>query len=140
MKSLLNNVISLVILITILWYVIELEIINCECAIHWCQKFIKYFTPIIIIFIILVMNLGKRGITNILMRNKYWSTVFTFYIITNLAFLAFLIIYFIRLKRENCECAENWKQWILIIPGVLFTLTFLIGFYVGFKNAIQNKN
>ena len=138
MKELLNNVISLVISIVILWYVIELEINQCECAIHWNQKFIKYFTPVIILFIILMMTIEKRGIKNILMKNNYLLPIFALYIIINLVYLVNLIFYFIRLKRETCVCAENWKQWALIIPSVIFTITFVIGFYIGFKKAIQN--
>ena len=98
MKELLNDVISLVISIIIFWYVIELEIIHCECAFHWNQKFIKYFTPFIILFIILMMTIEKRGIRNILMKNNYLLPIFALYIITNLVYSVNLIFYFIRLK------------------------------------------
>ena len=140
MKSLISNVVSLLITLGILWYVIELDKKQCECAVHWNQRFIKYFSPIVILFIIIMMIVGKLGIKNALERFTILVPVFALYILANIAFIINMIVYFIRLRTDNCECAEDWKQWLLIIPGIMFTITFVIGFYLGFKRAIKQKN
>jgi hypothetical protein len=139
MKHIIGNVISLLITAGILWYVIELDKKECECAVHWNQRFIKYFSPIVIVFILVIMVIGKPGVKSVLVNHNFLVPIFALYVLTHLAYIINMVVYFIRLRTDNCECAEDWKQWLLIVPSIMFVITFIIGFYFGFKQAIQNK-
>ena len=107
----------------VLKYVLENEQKNCECALTWHHRFIKFYAPILI-FMLFVNLLFK----NEMQRNKNKMLVKVPLGIIGLVSLVYsitLIVYFFRLHLKECKCAEDWKRFALIAPLVIFLIVLL---------------
>ena len=129
-----NVLVSIALQSLILKYVLDNERNNCECALSWHHRFIKFFCPILIVmlFVNLLFNkelVGLRG-----KRNNPAVKV-ALLLLSIFAFLSFvysivLIIYFFRLQMKECKCAEDWKRFALIAPLVLLAILVLVILFV----------
>ena len=118
-----SSLVSIVCYSLILKYVLENEQQNCECALTWHHKFIKFFTPVIIFMLFVellfndVLNKNKNQVVNLL--RLAFSIMSIFYTLT-------ITVYFIKLFREKCKCSEDWKRHILAIITVFTILAILL--------------
>lgn len=118
----------------ILKYVLENEKNNCECALTWHHKFIKFYAPVVIFmqFIrLLFLKELKMGIKS----NHLIKMLFSIIGLTSIAYIITLMVYFFKLKIEDCKCSEDWKRKVLIYPliiiGVIITLVLFLMFVLG---------
>lgn len=138
-KKCVSCFVTLVLTLIILLYVLELEKKDCKCAINGHQQFIKYFSPVVIVVTLLTIMVGRNGMKNIFKTNKVALPIFVIYALVNIVYVVNLIVYFFKLRKRECDCARDWKEWVLIVPGVFFMISFIIGFYTGFKRAVENN-
>ena len=108
----------------ILKYVLENEKNNCECALTWHHKFIKFYAPVVILMLFIKLLFKKeieRNIGNMLLHIPLAliGLVTSIYSIT-------LIIYFFRLHLDKCKCADNWKRYALITPIILVAIILIM--------------
>lgn len=135
-----NNIISILITITILWYVNNLDRKKCDCAMTWYHKYIIYFSVVIIILTLLTfIEKGSILVNQIINKYKILFVIYGVYFLAYLFYIVSLLFYFMKLKNSDCKCAEDWKQWMLLIPVIIFILSFIIGFYQGFKKNIKQS-
>lgn len=120
----------------ILKYVLENESNNCECALSWHHNYIKVFAPVII-FMAFARLLFSNEI-NKAKSNQLLKLIFYIISIASFVYTITLLIYFFKLKREDCKCSEDWKRKMLLYPVVVFAIIFLILFLISFL-GIFNK-
>ena len=120
----------------ILKYVLENESNNCECALSWHHNYIKVFAPVII-FMAFARLLFSNEI-NKAKSNQLLKLIFYIISIASFVYTITLLIYFFKLKREDCKCSEDWKRKMLLYPVVVFAIIFLIIFLVSLL-GIFNK-
>lgn len=120
-------------------YILENESNNCECALSWHHNYIKVFAPIII-FMAFARILFSNEI-NKAKRNVIFKIIFGLISLASLVYTITLIVYFFKLKIEDCRCSEDWKRKMLLYPIVVFaTIVFLIIFLVlSFSRGVQKK-
>ena len=121
----LDSLIFIIINLFIFSYIIHLEKIKCDCAKDWKQTTIKYLSVFNIIYniilIIFFKNIVKYGIRNSLVINslRLVNVVIIFYYIS-------ILLYFSQLKKDNCECSEDWKRKLLLFPLYIVILFILV--------------
>ena len=119
-----NVLVTIALNAIILKYVLENEKNNCECALTWHHKFIKFYAPVVI-FMLFVRLLFKdtiaRNISNMLL-----TIPLSIIGLVTVAYSITLIIYFFRLQLDKCECADNWKRYTLIAPIIFFAIIMLM--------------
>lgn len=121
------GIISLIFIIIILIYILELETKKCECSKHWMRDFIKYVSIIMLIIttIILFIPNGKE-----LCKNNVICRVFLgLYGLLVFAYVIIVLVYFFHIKKKikaNCECALDWKRYALLYPFIAIFIVILI--------------
>jgi len=119
-----NVLVTIALNAIILKYVLENEKNNCECALTWHHKFIKFYAPVVI-FMLFVRLLFKDAL--IRNRSNMLLTIPLSIIgLVSIAYSITLIIYFFRLHLDKCECADNWKRYTLIAPIIIFAIVMLM--------------
>ena len=135
---LVTGVVSLVVSVVILLYVLELEREKCDCSDHWMRDMIEYWT--IVVIVVGVLNLVAPKALDACVSNPVCSVVHGLYGIVGLVYVIVLIVYYVRLeKQENCPCSTNWKKHALIIPVIVFVILFVIGFVIGFRRSALKR-
>ena len=137
-----NVLVSIALQSVILKYVLDNERNNCECALSWHHRFIKFFCPILIVmlFVNLLFNKELRGLKS--KRNNPAVKV-ALLLLSIFAFLSFiysivLIVYFFRLQMKECKCAEDWKRFALIAPIVVLAIIVLLILFVRLVLSLKN--
>lgn len=123
------NIINVVVASVILRYVHELDASKCGCALlAWQHRFIKYVSPIVIIanLIKIFVNQDPREFIKSCQENKALATVTSVYLVLGLLYSINLVLYFLKLRYSNCECARNWKQLGLLYPALIFSVILVI--------------
>jgi hypothetical protein len=125
-----NVLVSIALQSVILRYVLENERKNCECALSWHHRFIKYFAPIVIVMLFVNLLFSKQLMN---LRNQRNNPVvkLTMLLLSIFGFLSFvysitLIVYFFRLHIKDCKCSEDWKRFALIAPIVVIGIIILV--------------
>jgi len=134
-----NQILSIIITSIILLYVIELDKKECDCALNWYHKFIMYFSKIVIILNVIFLFSNMTAINHLVNKYKLLFLLFGIYFLANIVYIISLLFYFLKLKESKCRCSDNWKQWALIIPVIIFSITFIFGFISGFKQNFKVK-
>ena len=127
-----NVLVSIALQSVILKYVLDNERNNCECALSWHHRFIKFFCPILIVmlFVNLLFNKELRGLKS--RRNNPAVKV------ALLLLSIVLIVYFFRLQMKECKCAEDWKRFALIAPIVVLAIIVLLILFVRLVLSLKN--
>ena len=112
----------------ILKYTLENESNNCECALSWHHSYIKVFAPVII-FMAFARLLFSNEI-NKAKRNTLFMLLFGIISLASFVYTITIIVYFFKLQRDDCKCSEDWKRQILLYPVVIFTVVFLLVFFI----------
>lgn len=118
----------------ILKYVLENEKNNCECALTWHHKFIKFYAPVVI-FMAFIRLLFLKELQMGIKSNHLIKMLFSLIGLTSVAYVITLMVYFFKLKIEDCKCSEDWKRKVLIYPliiiGVVVALVLFLMFVLG---------
>lgn len=141
--------VNIIITAIILRYVLELEKDNCECALTWQHKFIKYYAPVIILVSILILFVSKETLLSGIRNNRFLATLYIVYYIIGIFYSITLLLYFLKLRYSMCECARNWKQYGLLYPAIglaallllsmVFTLIIVFNLMPAIVEKITNK-
>ena len=123
---LVSSIITLVLNAVILRYAYELEEKSCACAMDWQHTFIKYFSPVVIIFALLGMFVNHKAMMDTISKNKVLGVVFIVYIVISLIYHINLVLYFLKLVYSDCECSRDWKRWGLLYPALGFAIVLLV--------------
>ena len=138
----LKPILTIVFQLIIFTYVLALEREKCVCSKNWMRKFIKImsYTLIVInvILILLISNDPKLKIVSLVPYNVFMGIIIL-YLLVGLFYSVTCIVYFFRLhSKTNCECSDNWKKYLLLLPiigiSILFmTILFILIFMVYLK-------
>ena len=124
-----NVLVSIALQAIILKYVLENEKNNCECALSWHHRFIKFFSPILIVMLFVNLLFSKELMG---LRNKKNPVAKLLMVLLSLfAFLSFvysiiLIVYFFVLQVKDCKCSEDWKRYALVAPIIVVAILLLV--------------
>jgi hypothetical protein len=121
----------------ILKYVLENESNNCECALSWHHNYIKVFAPVII-FMAFAKLLFSNEIDKA-KKNLIFKILFGIISLASFVYTITLLLYFFKLKREDCKCSEDWKRNMLLYPVVVFAIIFLLIFLVAIFSGFGTK-
>lgn len=127
--------IYLAISFAILKYVIDLEEISCECSNYWYRDFIKYYTAIIILFIIPYLVNQQKVL-------KFIYNDISLLFITLLKFIGIfyyvvMVRYFIMLKNTDCKCSVNWKKKLFLYPIIFTSFAIMVIIFFMTKESIK---
>jgi len=120
------TLIPVILTAVILRYVLELEKKQCECALKWQHKFIKYFAPVVILVSLIMLLVSPQSVSSALKSNRLLGTLYVVYFTVYLVYVINLVLYFLKLRYSQCECARDWKQYGLLYPVIGFALVLLL--------------
>ena len=129
-----NVLVSIALQSVILKYVLENERNNCECALSWHHRFIKYFAPIVIVMLFVNLLFGKN-IASLRSRRdepavKAVLLLLSVFALVSLVYSIVLIVYFFKLQLQDCKCSEDWKRYALVLPLILLAIILLVVVFV----------
>ena len=129
-----NVLVSVALQAVILKYVLDNEKKNCECALSWHHRFIKFFAPILIVMLFVNLLFSKE-LNSLRGKRNNPAVKLALLLLSIFTFLSFvysivLIIYFFRLQVKDCKCAEDWKRFALIAPVVVVAILVLIALLI----------
>jgi len=114
-------------------YLDKLERLGCACSVHPYRNFIKIFSLVAIVYLLITMVFPP----SVLAKTQLGMILSIIDLLFALAFIAYLvmaIIYVRYLQKEKCKCSEDLRREILYIVSILELLflftTVLIGFIV----------
>ena len=120
------SVISIVLTAIILRYVLELERKKCPCSLTWQHEFIKGFAPVIIVVSLISLLVSPKVLMNQIKNNSLVGTIYMLYLLVGIFYGITLVLYFLKLRYSQCECARNWKQYGLLYPVISFAIALLV--------------
>ncbi len=126
-RSMCSCIISIIIHILILYYILNLEDVTCNCIIDWRHNYIKYMTIFLIIMNILFLFNIKLSNNNPLMTISLLLTLVSMYA---------LYTYIGDLNDTKCSCAVDkqknlntflyYYRYVFIIMPIIFIIGVLI--------------
>ena len=122
--------------ILIIKYIIDLENNNCECSNYWYRDFIKYYTSLLII-ILLIYILNQTQILNILKNNNLLIFLLSIIKFITIIYFAILILDFLKLKNSDCRCSNNWKRKMFLYPILIFSIVMIILLFFMIKYSVN---
>lgn len=131
------NMIGVIVLLVIYSYIDKLEKINCECAVHPNQKFIKNYIVFAVVFLLITAFLPP-GRVNSMFGPMY---VVVYQVLTFIFAIATFVFYIIAMRYarylmvEKCKCSEDMRREVMyvwsLLMVVLFVLLVVVGLGVG---------
>ena len=137
--------IGIVLNIIYLHYVYNLEVSECGCSEDWKRTFIKYYSGLMILqLILMVVFMNKTSLAfSMIIRTLVFITT-----ILSLVQLYALFMYTRVLKNKNCECSESWQRefmyyWsmfmiALIVVNIVITV-IVMGLFKAYKFPLNSK-
>jgi LytS/YehU family sensor histidine kinase len=121
---LIRHIIELILFSYIIYYILKLEKIGCECSQDWKRTFIKYFYIITIVYIFIhIISL----FTN---KFKLNSSISLIMMICNLLSIGIVYLYIHQLKKEKCECSKDQARDVLEIYNYILIALFIFFFTI----------
>ena len=125
----------------LLYYVVDMEKRQCNCSDSWLRDYIKIFSSLMIVFMILnlvvpnLQNISKKAA----LKNKLLALLFVVWNLFSMGYLIVLLTYYYKLNQDpNCDCSVNWKRYVLLYP-ILFLVPALIIMGVSMFKKISGK-
>jgi uncharacterized membrane protein len=116
-----SSIIQIILFGIFLSYVYKLENENCECSKGWEREYIKYYSIAIILFSVI------RIISPIVYASM--KIVHTLVGIGGIVFIFSVVKYIRDLKKEDCDCSEDWKRSAINIYAWLSIILLIITFF-----------
>lgn len=98
-------------------YTMKLEHIDCECSKSWYRDFIKYYSMITIIMVLLIF-------CNI--KTPALKFIHNIYYIIGLCNIYILFKFSQDLYINKCECSKSWEQKFIYYYSMTFMLLYII--------------
>lgn len=115
-------------------YIYKLEKISCECSEDWRRDYIKYYSLITIVGVVIVAIMYIGNITYSTQLFKFLSSIFSIFGLVN---IYALFTYSQNIVINNCECSKSWERtfiyyysmvvivlYLLMISAIFFTVLF----------------
>lgn len=124
--------------VSTLTWIDKLERIGCACSKGWRRKVIKAFAIFAIVFGTLDFALAMQR-TSLVQVFGIWAFLvfslfaFAFYV----TFIVASISYPLKLKREKCECSEDYRRAVVMAWGIYICVAVGLGAIVGALGALQ---
>ena len=127
------NILIFILLIIIYAYINKLETIGCECASHSNKEFIKSYTIISLVFLLLtsfvsikdiVVNFGETIAILFSVITVIFYVIFVVYIYMAFEYVRYLI-------NEKCKCSEGMSRDIIMIGTMIELILFLVALFTG---------
>lgn len=131
--GLILNLLIFILLLIILTYIYKLETIGCECASHPNREFIKSYTIISLVFLLLTSFISITDIHDNFGENvAILFSIFTviFYVIF-IVYIYFTFEYVRFLINEKCKCSEGLSRDIIMIGTMVELLLFVVALFTG---------
>lgn len=120
-KIILIGIVAIIIQLSILYYLWNLEKIGCKCAMDWRRDYIMAFIVIGLVYLCSYMIYKDK-------LPLYFSLIF---MILGLINIVAVIQYVNKLKDDNCECSESVMRDIMYVIALFnavmyfFSIAFL---------------
>jgi hypothetical protein len=135
---LVTGIVALLVNVVILIYVLELEREKCDCSQHWMRDLIKYWS--IVVIVVGVLNLIAPQVLDACVSNPLCAVLHGLYGLVGLVYIVILIVFYVHLEKQtDCPCSSDWKKHALIIPVIVFTVLFVVGFVKGFNSTALRR-
>lgn len=131
--SIIFNVIAIVLWLFILYYITNLEMIGCKCALDWRQQFIKYY----IVYLLLMMIFTIPNAPPVIL---------TLHFIISISFILIAYHYIHDLKNKKCKCSESVARDVLMYVNYIqlgmmfFIFIMLIHLMFEFRAILQQTS
>lgn len=120
----------------IIKYIKELETENCECSNYWHRDFIKNYTCIIVV-VILIYIFNQKGFLRVLQKSNLALLAMAILKFVTFIYFIVLIIYFMKLKNSECKCSRDWKRKTFLYPILLFSVSMVIFIFFMMKYSVN---
>jgi hypothetical protein len=129
--GLILHILIFLLLIVILTYITRLETIGCACAVHSNRDFIKSFTIISLVFLLLSSfisiadvydNFGETIAILAAVVTIVFYVIFVVYIYLTFEYVRFLI-------NEKCKCSEGISRDIIMVGTMIELVLFVIALF-----------
>ena len=117
-------------------YITELENKNCECSNYWYRDFIKYYTCIIVV-VILIYIFNQKDFLKVLHNSNAALLSMSIMKFISLIYFVILIIYFVKLKNSECKCSKDWKRKAFLYPIIFFSISMIILIFFMMKYSVN---
>jgi hypothetical protein len=125
------NIMIFFLLIIIYAYIYKLENIGCECASHSNKEFIKSYTIISIVFLLLTSFVSIKDI-----NDNFGETIAVLFSVITVVFYIIFVIYiyltfeYVRyLINEKCKCSEGISRDIIMIGTMIELILFVVALF-----------
>ena len=127
------NILVFILLVIIYAYINKLENVGCECSSHSNKEFIKSYTIISLVFLLLTSFVSIKDV------NAYFGEIVTvLFSITTVVFYLIFVVYiyltfeYVRyLINEKCKCSEGISRDIIMISTMIELILFMIALFTG---------
>ena len=127
----------------ILNYIFKLEKISCECSKDWKRDYIKYFSYISIVIILIMFCFAVSGKKNLmkLMKNKFFIIFINLFSIASLVNIYSLFKYSQQMVLSLCECSKSWERTFIYYYSMIImsVYIFIISSIIFFSLCIKTK-
>lgn len=127
------NLAAVLIWLFILYYITNLEITGCKCALDWRRNFIQYY----IIYLLIMMLFSTRNLP---------PYILTLHFVFSVCFILIVHHYINDLKTKKCKCSESTVRDVLMYVNyiqlymVIFILILLVHLMFEFNAFIRTKS
>jgi hypothetical protein len=132
LSNIILNLFVFFLLIAAYSYVIKLENIGCVCSVHPNRDFIKFFSIIAFVFLILITFIPTS-----LILSSFGEQIALLYTFLKLMFYIICIVYFIMiidytrfLVNEKCKCSEDIRRELIMAGSIIEVILLLLTLFV----------
>lgn len=131
--GLILNILVFILLLLIYTYILKLENIGCKCSDHPNKQFIKSYTVISIVFLLLTSfislkdvydNMGEVMAIMLSFATLVFYIIFIVYIYLSFEYVRYLI-------NEKCKCSEDWRREVIMIGTFIEFILFFVALLTG---------
>jgi len=134
--------ISFLVNLLIVNYVLKLEKITCECSEDWRRDYIKYYSLITIVGIVVFTIVYVGNVTYSSQLFQFLSTVFSIFGFVN---VYALFTYSQNIVINKCVCSKSWERTFIYYYSMVLIVLYLlmissIFFVVLFRGDVNKYN
>lgn len=139
--SVINSLIGVLLLALTYTYLDKLEKIGCWCAEHKYRNFIKTFTMVAIVYLVLTMFIPPAQLARMFgqpvgqalqLLHFLFAIAFIFYVVASIMYVRYLM-------KEKCRCSEDIRREILYFVSILEVLILFTAVVALFLASITSS-
>jgi hypothetical protein len=120
----------------IIYYVINLEKIGCQCAMGYKRTYILAYNAVAILYGVSVAIFGTDKFASMLLRHPLLFIIPGLLAAAGILNIVFTLMFVEDMKKKNCECSKSIYRDMMyvlaIIQAVSVGLAILVGGYAGY--------